>query len=161
MKKMMTNTVLFVSVIMVWGIFGYKIYQKRQPTEISILKPQKESYIPSKKASLRFALLNDYENPFRLNSARKSVAKSRSTVKVKKVSKKVFKKKEKVSFPKVDYKGFIQTQEGQKSAVVTIGTETFNWKINSKYKDLYLTFVDADSILVKLGQEERSLLKSR
>lgn len=174
MKDLSTKITLGIALIGIWGLFGFRIYQRYQPTNDNLdysanLPTQTQSN--AKQKEFKFGLELDYRDPFLGESlARKeqyqpSKPQRRSirTTPIKETPKKQEKpqKLKSVKFPEVEYKGNIRLKSGRSVALVKVEGQMINWGLGEQLSEMNLLRIYEDSIQIKLQHEEKLILKKK
>ena len=163
MEKKSTKLFLGILLLSVWGIFGYRLYERKNKANIAY--PMAE--IPEHKATATereaFALLLNYKDPFVSNQPNRSRKTNTSILPKPQVvaSKKNQKvKKKKVPFPKIEYKGNVRMVSGQQKAIVKMDNDIHHWRSGERKDDLLLERIFDDSIQVRFQDVVEVIVKA-
>ena len=162
----------------VWGILGYRIYQKRNPEVYTFEANAKAIALESIPEVKPFQLDLDYQNPF-LKAGIKEVKISRyskpmatssnfvssrrrrveaSSVALRKKME-VKAKPKKVVFPKISYKGNLKLKTGRQAALLSINGKTMNLGRGEQFEGLELVHIYEDSIQLKYESKMKTIEK--
>ena len=164
MENKNVKYLLAFAVLAIWGLLGYRIYQKLNPGNDFFIPPPQEIFTAVTQTD-SFTLLVNYRDPFlgtKLRVPEVPVAhtppatRRASTVIPKPVSPPQVK-----PFPQIQYKGLIALKTGRKAALVNIDGKTMNWGWGESYRELTLLNIYEDSIRVRYGKAEKVILKGR
>jgi len=154
---------LGVSLLAIWGLVGYRMYQKYSGNENSFSLVPPNTEIPIAQAGFQFDLQLDYRDPFgnkakiMSTDPRPLLSTSRSVKKIGKIKT----KKKKVRFPNVEYRGNIVSKTGEEAAVLMYEKEFLNMNINQVHNKLTLVNIHPDSVIVSFEGEEKVIEKVR
>ena len=170
MEKNTTKYFLGTAVLLVWGLLVYRIYNKVRPNNNWGPVPQEMKFETHSNVADDFALFLNYSNPFKVGKVRpvkvltasvssSSSPRGRIVTPLKKEKKKTLPKP--VYFPKISYKGTINTKEGRRVALVRIDGQMMNLNQGEKYEKVLLSNIYEDSIQMKMVQRDTTVLKAK
>ena len=154
MEKNSVKYLLGIAVIAIWGLLGYRIYQKVYPPVYIPVTTSSNITTSVPLAKDSFTLLAKYRDPFEIET---TSSKKKSQVKAIKPKNKPVQNNNKgakrskpfSSFPKLLYKGLITVEKGNQIALVTINGQMIHLKKGQEINGLILNDIFTDSIQVK------------
>lgn len=152
---------LGLAMIVVWGLLGYRIYQKFNPAKVVYVRQAEPIKAVEVEAIQEYTLLVNYQDPFLDKKVPKTVP-GKPKIPVappQRPSPKPIKKV--VVFPKVEYKGRLKTKDGHSIALVRVNQSVFNWGKGDTYRKLELIHIYEDSIRISYRGVEKIIEKAR
>lgn len=167
MKKNSTRYLLGAALVGVWGLLGFKVYNKLKQQQDQPFIARSEEFQPPPQAPRSYTLSLDYEDPFNGKDLPKAKAKSVSIqqkpIRVNKKRPTIATKKQqekKIVFPNIAYRGNIKT-EGREVALVNINGEFVHLESGQDFQKINLVKVFDDSIKVAYAGEQKIIRKLR
>lgn len=168
MKKNNLRYLLGLILIIVWGLLGFRIYHKMNKSTNVHMQDNSLNLEPAKNEARVFNLSLDYNDPFlkkqfkpkpkfvkRNNNSQAPVIRQRVK------NKPGPKKRQKVRFPQIVYKGNIQTKEGRMVALLSVNEKFMQLAENEKYHEMTLLKVYRDSIRISYLESEKLIMRLR
>ncbi|MEL6636635.1 MAG: hypothetical protein AAFR05_07780 [Bacteroidota bacterium] len=154
---------LALAVCAIWGLLGYRIYQKLQPKSDFFLPPAPITFVAEGQQD-SFTLLVNYRDPFlggklRAPEAAPAAAPSPANTQVSTRIPRPVNPRQNRPFPQVIYKGLIDLKDGRKVALTTAKSKTFNWETGETFAEMTLLAIYEDSIRIKFQESEKTILK--
>lgn len=177
MENKKTKYLLALMLMLVWGLVGYRVYDKyfsRAKTPARIAQPIYEETNNPQTDS--FDLLLTYSDPFIYDDIQReeksnniysgmnmslrypSVSVEPPRVEVRPMP---IAPPPPIIFPDILYKGNINLKSGRVVALVNVAGTITNWGLNETFKDMLLAGIYEDSIRVQYKNESRTILKVR
>ena len=153
---------LFLAVIAIWGLFGYRLYDRTRPKGGIGALSNKDvaSHQPTGNVD-SFSLLLGYKDPFTASfSSYRQKVKTPKKEKPK-PAKEVKKKAPPKPFPTIVYKGNLKLKTGRTVALVAIENQNAHMEEGETFKEVRLTKIFGDSIRVRYLKEKKTVLKVR
>ncbi len=152
MLKNKTNIyILIPSVILVWGIIGYRIFAGVGPTKINDKKEERVEKFQAKKIERKevYALNTDYRDPF-LGTITNPDHKEKHRSKPKQ-------SKKKVVFPKIEYTGvFSSSNKNNTVYLITIDAKQEIFKLRETHQGVKLLKGDKEKISLRYQTEKKT-----
>ncbi|WP_417800659.1 hypothetical protein [Tenacibaculum sp.] len=153
MNKKQKTYLLLAVVVCVWGLIGYKIYNRLSPNTTTIATTNNSNHFSRKKIVevQPYTIRADYRDPFL----------GKLPIKRKKVSFKPKKKitGEKKNFPQIVYNGTVASNKS-KSFIITINGEQEIFNLGQNVRGLTLVKGNSEEVLLKF-QNETKTFKAR
>jgi len=149
-----TKYLLGVSLIGVWGLLGFRFYEKVNPQSPTLVHSPNHLISEIREEELfDFELSKGYNNPFVNGRIKPPISNNRflsnSNVQSKRINIKSKAKVNTVRFPEIQYKGNIVDDKGKMTAVVKINQEFLNLTTNQEFEGIQITKIYPDSIVVE------------
>ncbi len=153
---------LAFAVCAIWGLLGYRVYQKFKPKNDFFLPPPTTAFIAEGQKD-SFTLLVNYRDPFLGSKLRAPeaapVAAAPTNTQVATNIPRPVNPQQNRPFPQVIYKGLIDLKDGRKVALTTAKGKTFNWETDEKFAEMTLLAIYEDSIRIRFQEAEKTILK--
>lgn len=166
MKKNSIKYMLGTALFGVWGLFGFRVYEKMNKQDSYSPHQATADYSIPETSSRDFKLALTYQDPF-LGKSLRAVRSGNTAQPVKasssnkrRVVKKI-KKEKRVIFPNIHYKGNIRTDDGREVALMSVNGKFVQLGKSKSFNDLKLLNVAQDSIRVKYLGEEKTIGRVR
>lgn len=166
MKKNNTKYLLGLALVGVWGVLGFRIYEKVNPSNnfqlvSSTINTPVESNLPTRNYQLSLG----YDDPFlekKLKRA-KPVAVQQPSDKITRRRKNQKKRPEKkrVIFPQIIYKGNMKMKGGREVALMNVDGQFVQLGKSENYKDLNVLQVYPDSVRIAFSGVEKTITRRR
>lgn len=147
MKKQQQKTFLLVAVLFIWGLIGYQIYKRLNPSASPLeVTPFSTSFIPEKKVeNSYYKLAGNYRDPFLGKFAEK---------KKKIVKKRIVKMKPTIHFPYLIYNGIIEGNQS-KSYILTIDNQQQILKLGDTISGIKLLRANSKEAIVSFKEVKK------
>lgn len=165
MEKKSTKLILGMALLLVWGLFGMRLFNRKAKTYVPVNAITEEKDIPTQSRD-SFVLLADYVDPFLGRKSRNFTTSAKITSppknskkSTKKVPKTVAKKQP--VFPKMEYKGKVKVKHGMAKAIVKVDNQLVHWQPGARNQEMILEQIFEDSIRVRLEDVVMVVTKAR
>lgn len=176
MEKNTTKYFLGIVLLSIWGLLGYRVYNKMRPK--NDWKPVAQTIVLDNNQIKQdsFTLLLNYNNPFQVNKnirmpqavladnsdSKQNLPQQQYVSKKQRVQNALKKKKtEPVPFPMVSYKGNIKLKNGRTVALVNIDNQIMNLGKGEEHGKVLLRKIYSDSIQVRFEGRDSVIMKAR
>lgn len=163
MENKNVRYLLAVAVLAIWGLLGYRIYQKMNPGNDFVAPPPPVLAVTEVEKD-SFTLLVNYPDPFlgtRIPLPEAAPAPANPSNSTTVIPPKISSPPATAVFPQIVYKGLIALKNGRKAALATVDGKTMNWGWGENYEEMTLLDIQEDSIRVRYQEEEKTILKAR
>ncbi len=163
MKNQSTKYLLGLALLTVWGLLGFRVYQKYSPTQLSFHQPERPAPILTALPLEPFSLLSNYRDPFASHPPNQTamVNPVRPTSKKPPAVKLQVKEASPPAIPELSYKGNIALKNGRESALLRVDNHLVNLGKGETYNELKLLQIFDDSIKVSFQGLEQTISKVR
>lgn len=161
MKKKYLNTILVLSILLIWGYIIKEVFIPVEPELFQHTTIENKNQTRGVDSAINYELLANYPDPFRVkNYSTSRSRKPQSTTKPKIGHRKTTKKitKERVLWPSIQYKGRIKNHTTQENiAVLKLNGQGYRLSENEIIKEVQVSSVWKDSILVFYQGEQKTI----
>lgn len=172
MEKNNAKYFLGIALLSIWGLVGYRVYNKMNSNNNWRIPNQEISFSNPQSSIDSFGLYLDYESPFKVAKASftpqvvvANNASSTSGINTNKVAQRKVKKRksqpQKVAFPSVSYKGSISLKNGRTAALIKINNQITNLGVGEEFENVMLQKIYNDSIQVRFENRDSIFFKAR
>jgi len=163
MEQKNTKYLLALTLVAIWGLLGFRVFNKMNPPKLQFV----DNGIVADEVKIlekdSLSLLVNYPDPFLTGKLESKVP-----INVAAIPRKTFptaavkvapKKKQKIVFPKLSYKGNVKLKNGRNAALVNIEGQIMNLGLGEKYESISLVQIYEDSIQINFNGHLRTYLK--
>lgn len=151
MKSKKNIYILLPTVLLVWGLIGYRVFAGLDPDKDMVdSMPMTKEFKPLKLvANNNYTIEANYRDPF--------LGTLENRVFNKTIPKKVYKQKEEIVFPEILYKGIFSPGDYSKSVfLILIDGEQEMFKLREIHQEVKLISGDKEKIIVKYKKEKKT-----
>lgn len=160
MKNQASKYALGLTLLAVWGLVGFRVYQKFGPKELNLPPPRYALATTTATPAEPFQLLLDYRDPFSGKSFPPPASPPKTVSNPPKpAAAKPKKPPAPPALPKIVYKGHVALRDGRQAALLRIDNQLVNMGEGERHDAVQLLKIYGDSVKVEFKGQQATVAK--